>query len=484
MLKKIKDMRMKQSFIFLTVTCIFLGLISVIGIVEVVKIADFQRYERQHVVHLDQIIFRLNNLEKLTESKENASEIKVILEKKSDKTSEMGIARLLEEMKKQTEKFFAETNFLEKFLFKISGFGEVIDLVEDDLEAIIMMQNTVEEYGRHTISYGWFVETIKEYVKKVRVFDEEFAEVINSAGHFVSVFMISLLVAGMLVTGVTGFFIFRSIMTPLSKTTKNICSFSQELQANSKQQTQAASGQTAAMTEIGSVMQELVATSGQVADISSNATSIVKNADKEVADGHLYLDDTIEGIEKIKEKVEISAANMLSLGEKSQQIGVVLDVINELSQQVTVLSYNATIEAAGAGEEGKRFMAVADRIIKLAERSVESAKEVKSIIDDIQSDSNKTIMSTEDSMKAVEEGVTRVKKAKNSLNSINELTNQVLVSVDEISMSLNQQKTGVEQAAAEVENITILVRESEDSARQVSDTAAHLLEMADALESI
>ncbi|MDY6843024.1 MAG: methyl-accepting chemotaxis protein, partial [Thermodesulfobacteriota bacterium] len=184
------------------------------------------------------------------------------------------------------------------------------------------------------------------------------------------------------------------------------------------------------------------------------------------------------------EKMEIISSNMLSLGEKAQQIGIVLDVINELSQQVTVLSYNATIEAAGAGEMGKRFMAVADRIIKLAERSVESSKEIKAIIDDVQNDSHKTIMSTEDGMKAVERGIVYSSEVKQSLESIDEFTKHVLSSVDEINISLNQQKTGVEQAAAEVEDITMLVCETEDSSKQVMKTAEQLFDMAELLEKI
>ena len=278
--------------------------------------------------------------------------------------------------------------------------------------------------------------------------------------------------------------IYKGVMGPIDNARNNIQTSSLELQANSEQQLKAVISHTTAITEIGSVMQELVATSNQVADISNSTINISSDTNKAVEQSQHVLQKALSGMDKIKEKVEISAANMIALGEKNQQIGIVLDLINELSQQVTVLSYNATIEAAGAGEKGKRFMAVADRIIKLAERSVQSSKEIKLIIEDIQADSNKTIMSTEDEIKAVEEGILFSQEVHKSLAEISNFTSQVMTSVDEINISLNQQTTGVEQAASEIEGITVLVEESKDASGQVLETSKHLLQMAEELKRV
>ena len=95
---------------------------------------------------------------------------------------------------------------------------------------------------------------------------------------------------------------------------------------------------------------------------------------------------------------------MLELGKKSQQIGAVLDIVTELAEQTNILSINATIEAAGAGENGKRFAIVADEIRKLADRVAGSAKEIRALIDDVRSSVNTTVMATETGSKAVDSG--------------------------------------------------------------------------------
>ena len=151
---------------------------------------------------------------------------------------------------------------------------------------------------------------------------------------------------------------------------------------------------------------------------------------------------------------------------------------------MTVLSYNATIEAAGAGESGKRFMAVADRIIKLAERSVASGKEIKDIIEDIQADSNKTIMSVEDVGKSVSDGISAVSEVQNALEEISKFSQLMRDAVLEIDISSKQQTTGMEQAATAVEDITTLSSENDESSKQVLQTANQLLEMAEFVEQI
>src|SRR6185312_9715141 len=93
---------------------------------------------------------------------------------------------------------------------------------------------------------------------------------------------------------------------------------------------------------------------------------------------------------------------MLDLGKKSQQIGAVLDIVAELAEQTNILAINATIEAAGAGDSGKRFAIVADEIRKLADRVGGSTKEVRGLIDDVRSAVNTTVMTTETGSKAVD----------------------------------------------------------------------------------
>ncbi len=281
-----------------------------------------------------------------------------------------------------------------------------------------------------------------------------------------------------------GRFFQKKISCSLISATDDIVYSAKELHSNSKKQLLAVSTQSTAVTEINSIMQELVATSSQLEELSGNTTILSNDTKNAVGQGKNSLSKAKDGIENIHTKVKKIATDMLALSEKTQEIGVVLDVINELSQQVTVLSYNATIEAFGAGEKGKRFMAVADRIIKLAEKSVDSAKEVKTIINAIQNDSNKTIISTEDGIKAVETGIANADEVEISLENINKYTTKVLGFMDSINTSIQQQHTGVEQAASEVDDVYQLLHETEDNSREVVKTADNLIEMSNTIKNI
>ena len=125
-------------------------------------------------------------------------------------------------------------------------------------------------------------------------------------------------------------------------------------------------------------------------------------------------DETVQkagdAVADIKRQVDLIVNHMLDLGAKSQQIGGILEIINEMAEQTNILSINASIEAVGAGESGRRFGVVADEIRKLADRVAGSTKEIKSLIDEIRSAVHTTVMATESGSKAVDAGNRRVQR--------------------------------------------------------------------------
>ena len=367
---------------------------------------------------------------------------------------------------------------------------QLIDVTEQAFRSIKKLFSLCTDYNNSKDQafkkklYSKIGLCINESDKLIENFTNKNIELANWIYNIVKKMMIIVVLLYMACVIICCRLIHKGITKSLDIARNNIQESSLSLQLNSEQQRKAVITQTMAVTEISSVMQELVNISKQVADISNNAINISINTNQAVEQSQVVLQTAIVGMDNIKEKVEISADNMIALGKKSQQIEIVLDVINELSQQVTVLSYNATIEAAGAGEKNKRFMAVADRIVKLAEQSVQSSKEIKSIIDNVQTDSNKTIMSTEDEIKAVKEGILLNHEVVQSLAEINNFTKQVQTSVNEINISLNQQTTGVKQTALEIEKITVLLEETNNATGKVTETAKHLFQMAEELKKV
>src|SRR6202008_4315285 len=141
--------------------------------------------------------------------------------------------------------------------------------------------------------------------------------------------------------------------------------------------------------------------------IAESAQRVAHNAEQtanSARTGHGTVDLTHDSITGIRRQVDQIVSHMLELGRKSQEIGAVLDIVSELAEQSNILAINATIEANGAGEAGKRFSVGGDEIRKLLERVARTTKESRSLIDDMRAAVNATVMATETGSKAVDNG--------------------------------------------------------------------------------
>src|SRR5262249_53948037 len=157
---------------------------------------------------------------------------------------------------------------------------------------------------------------------------------------------------------------------------QHVTSSSSELVAAANQQVSGAKEQAQAMTEVSTTINELLATSRQIAESAGRGTQIAVETNTAPKGGDQTLQKTQESVAAIRRQVDLIVSHMLELGKKSQQIGGVLDIVGELAEQTNILAINATIEAAGAGDAGSRFGVVADEIRKLADRVGGSTKEI------------------------------------------------------------------------------------------------------------
>jgi methyl-accepting chemotaxis protein len=172
--------------------------------------------------------------------------------------------------------------------------------------------------------------------------------------------------------------------------------------------------------------------------------------------------------------VDLVVNHMLELGKKSQEIGAVLEIVSELAEQTNILAINATIEAAGAGETGRRFAVVADEIRKLADRVASSTKQIRSLIDDIRGAVNTTVMATEGSAKAVDAGARQFADVAVAFKQIAALVGTTTDAAREIELSTKQQATAAEQVRVAVADVAQATHETEASTGQTLQTASQL----------
>jgi methyl-accepting chemotaxis protein len=273
---------------------------------------------------------------------------------------------------------------------------------------------------------------------------------------------------------VIGYRLSRGLRREVGAAVSHIQSSSAELEAAAAQQASGGKDQAGAMSEITTTISELLITSRQIAESAQRVSQIAEDTAAAAQNGDATIDDTRRSISAIRAQVDQIVQHMLTLGEKSQQIGGVADLVSELAEQTNILAINATIEASGAGEWGRRFAVVAEEIRKLADRTAGSAKEIRTLIEDVRAAVNTTVMATEIGVKAVDAGARQFDDATDSFRRIAQLVATTNDATREIELSTKQQTSAVEQVNGAAANNVRVTRETEASAVQTKQTAAHL----------
>ncbi len=278
----------------------------------------------------------------------------------------------------------------------------------------------------------------------------------------------------LLFTFVIGAFLSRLLSQQIGQVVGQVQSSSAELQAAAQQQATGSKEQATAMAEISTTISELLATSRQITESAQHVAHIATQTASAARAGDATVSAVHDSILGIRRQVDLIVSHMLELGKKSQQIGLVLDIVSELAEQTNILAINATIEAAGAGENGRRFAVVADEIRKLADRVTDSAKEIRVLVDDVRSAVNSTVMATETGSKAVDAGSKQFGQVTTSIKEISDLVITTTDAAKEIELSTKQQVSAVEQVNVAISNVAQTSRETEASSGQTQITATQL----------
>jgi methyl-accepting chemotaxis protein len=278
----------------------------------------------------------------------------------------------------------------------------------------------------------------------------------------------------LVVATLAGLILTRSLTAQIGTAVGMVQSSSSELQAAANQQATGSKEQATAMNEITTTISELMATSRQIAESAQRVAQIAGQTAGSAKSGEGTVNTAHESITAIRRQVDLIVSHMLELGKKSQQIGTVLDIVSELAEQTNILAINATIEAAGAGEAGRRFTVVAEEIRKLADRVGGSTKEIRTLIDDVRGAVNTTVMTTESGSKAVDAGSKQFGEVASALKQIVALVSTTTEAAREIELSTKQQSTAVEQVNVAIANVAQASKETEASSGQILQTASQL----------
>lgn len=274
------------------------------------------------------------------------------------------------------------------------------------------------------------------------------------------------------------------IIASVKEAIQQLSSSASEIMAISAQQAAGANGQASAVQEATTTSEEIAVTARQVAENAILVESQAQQANAAGQVGRNEADNAMTGMGELKTKIESVAQAMLQLGEDSQKIGGIVDIIDEISDQTNLLALNAAIEAAGAGEAGKRFSIVANEVKRLAERTADATGQIKNLVDAIQKATNGTIMLTEEGSKGVDRASELVARVAGALQEISRMVHETTAAAREIKFSTQQQTTASEQMAETIAEVRDVAAQVAVSTKETTQAIAELTALAERLKSL
>jgi methyl-accepting chemotaxis protein len=284
---------------------------------------------------------------------------------------------------------------------------------------------------------------------------------------------------------------FRQMIESLRRTIKDINEGVNVLGSSASEilaaTTQVASGtaETAtAISETTTTVEEVQ----QAAKLSAQKAKNVADSAQKLAqvsqNGQIAVDETMKGMNRIREQMDSIAQTVVRLSEQSQSIGGIIASVTDIADQSNLLAVNAAIEAAKAGEQGKGFAVVAQEIKNLAEQSKQSTSQVRNILNDVQKATSAAVMATEQGSKAVEAGVKQSVQAGEAIRILSESSNEAVQAATQIVASSQQQVIGMDQIGVAMQNINQAGTETAVSMVQSEKAAKNLHELGQKLKDL
>jgi methyl-accepting chemotaxis protein len=229
--------------------------------------------------------------------------------------------------------------------------------------------------------------------------------------------------------------------------------------------------QASSVSETSASIDQMVASIQRVADTAKVLLDISQRSREEVHTGIQTMEKATDGLNRIHGSIQNSSHIIGALGTRANEIGKIVEVIDDLAEQTNLLALNAAIEAARAGEHGLGFAVVADEVRKLAEKSAQSTREISDVIENIQKEARKAVDNMEKSTTIVNDGLTQGTDLSSALKKISNVVTEVYKFAQEIGAATNEQSHGSSQIAKATTRLNEITHEINSSVEEQASGA-------------
>jgi methyl-accepting chemotaxis protein len=256
-----------------------------------------------------------------------------------------------------------------------------------------------------------------------------------------------------IITITTGLLIASVTAKSINQAASAITTSSSEIAVTIEEQERITSQQAASVNETTTTMDELEASCRQAAEQAKAAVTAAQQALGLAQGGTQAVEETLEGMFTLEKKVGAIAEQIVQLSEQADQIGSVSQLVSDLANKTNMLALNSSVEAVRAGEHGKGFAVVANEIRKLADQSEKSAEKISTLVSEIQSAINSTVMVTDEGTKTVAAGVQIAQKTNQAFTGVGDAISKVVLNNQQISLNLKQQVDAMQQIVEAMDTI-------------------------------
>lgn len=274
----------------------------------------------------------------------------------------------------------------------------------------------------------------------------------------------------------------KEMVTQVGFTSENVAATAEEFHSSAKQSTEISQQVAEAIHEVAAGTEEQSRNTNYSVEQINEITNAVKNVTQntqsvtasanETAEkanaGAKIVHSSIGEIETVNTNMQEMAKKMNHLGERSKEIGQIVEVISEIADQTNLLALNASIEAARAGEHGRGFAVVADEVRKLAEESQASSEKITQLVNDILAETESTVHSMTETVDQSAKGIEAIKSVTQTFDDIQGSVNAVRAQIEEVAAANEQMHAAIEQIAANINQISQISSETAEQTQKVS----------------